>query len=107
MKRFIPVMVLALMLQGCIFVAGAAAGAAAIAVVYDHRTLENTLQDTQLANNISDRIRQVPALHQESHIEVTVFNHVVLLTGETPNTAWREQAETIAKSAPDVSRVYN
>jgi osmotically-inducible protein OsmY len=107
MKRFIPVIALTLMLQSCIFVVGAAAGAAAIAVVYDHRTLENTLQDTQLANNIADRIRQNPALHHDSHIEVTVFNRVVLLTGETPNTAWRDQAENIAKTAPDVSKVYN
>lgn len=107
MKRFIPIIALSMILQSCIFVAGAAAGAAAIAVVYDHRTLENTLQDTQLANNIADRIRQVPALHHDSHIEVTAFNGIVLLTGETPNAAWRDRAENIAKSTRDVTKVYN
>lgn len=107
MKRLLTIIGLTLTLQGCIFVAGAAAGAAAIAVVYDHRTISNTLQDTQISKKIYDRIKLVPALRDESHIDVTVFNRVVLLTGETPNPAWRQQAEEIAKSVPNVQRVYN
>ncbi|VVC76359.1 Osmotically-inducible protein Y [Aquicella siphonis] len=106
-KQILVILSLALSLQGCIFVAGAAAGAAAIAVVYDHRTIEKTLQDTDISNKIADRIRKVPALRNESHIEVTVFNKVVLLSGETPNPSWKQQAEDIAKSVPDVTRVYN
>lgn len=111
MKRFIKPLLaitsLSLTLQGCIFVAGAAAGAAAIAVVYDHRTLSNTLEDTKIANKIIDKIRGITNLRDNSHIEVTVFNHIVLLTGETPKPEWREQAEQIARSTPNVTRVYN
>ena len=107
MKKLIAIIALAFSLQGCIFVVGAAAGAAAVAIVYDHRTIENSLQDTKIANKISDKIRQIPPLRNESHIDVTVFNSIVLLTGETPNPAWRQQAEEIAKSVPDVERVYN
>ncbi len=98
---------LMLTLQGCIFVAGAAAGAAAIAVVYDHRTIQNSLEDTDLANKIVDKIRVVPNLRNQSHIEVTVFHHIVLLSGETPNAEWKQQAEEIAKTVPGVTRVYN
>lgn len=111
MKHFIKqtfvIASLALSLQGCFFVAGAAAGAAAIAVVYDHRTFENTLQDTDLSNKIAYRIRRVAALRDDSHIEVSVFHRMVLLTGETPNAEWRTQAEEIAKSVSGVDRVYN
>jgi osmotically-inducible protein OsmY len=107
MKRLLTLICLTFTLQGCIFVAGAAAGAAAIAVVYDHRTLSNALQDTQIGNRIADKIRAVPELRNDSHLNITVFNRVVLLTGETPNHAWRERAEEIAKSVPDVVRVYN
>lgn len=107
MKKLITILSLTLSLQGCIFVAGAAAGAAAIAVVYDHRTIQNSLQDTEIANKVADKIKAVPALRDDSHIEVTVFNRVVLLTGETPKPAWRQQAEEIAKTVPDVGRVYN
>ncbi|MCW5582713.1 MAG: hypothetical protein KIT56_02315 [Gammaproteobacteria bacterium] len=79
-KKALIIIGLTLALQGCIFVAGAAAGAAAIAIVYDHRTIQKVLEDTEVANKISDKIRKIPALRNESHIEVTVFNHIVLLT---------------------------
>jgi len=107
MKRIIAVISLALTLQGCIFVVGAAAGAAAVAVVYDHRTIENTLQDTQLATAIADKIKTRPHLRDESHIEVTAFNNVVLLSGETPNQNWRQEAEELARSAAGNAKVYN
>jgi osmotically-inducible protein OsmY len=106
-KKLITILGITCFLQGCIFVVGAAAGAAAIAIVYDHRPIENTLEDTKIANQTVDNIRTVPALRNESHIDVTVFNHIVLLTGETPKQEWREQAENIAKSTPSVTRVYN
>jgi osmotically-inducible protein OsmY len=105
--KILVILNLALTLQGCFFVAGAAAGAAAIAVVYDHRTINNILLDADIANKISDQIKKVPALRNESHIEVTVFNHVVLLTGETPSSAWKQQADEIAKAQAGVTRVYN
>jgi osmotically-inducible protein OsmY len=104
--RAFILLLIAFTLQSCFF-AGAAAGAAAIAVVYDHRTLNKMLNDADIANKISARIRQYPSLRNESHIEVTVFNRVVLLTGETPNPAWKQQAEEIAKSVSEVTRVYN
>ncbi len=106
-KQAITILSLSLALQGCIFVAGAAAGAAAIAVVYDHNTIKNTLEDTEISNKIAERFRKHPGLHNDSHIEIAVFHRIALLTGETPNPAWREQAEEIAKSVPDVVRVYN
>ncbi|HVE43804.1 MAG TPA: BON domain-containing protein [Gammaproteobacteria bacterium] len=104
--KYIVIGSLALSLQGC-FVVGAAAGAAAVALVYDHRAFENSLQDTDISNTIAAKIRRIPALRDESHINITVFNRIALLTGETPNPAWKQQAEEIAKSVPRVTRVYN
>ncbi|HLB42576.1 MAG TPA: BON domain-containing protein [Gammaproteobacteria bacterium] len=107
MKKLFTFLSLVLSLQSCIFVAGAAAGAAAIAIVYDHRTIQNAVQDTRIANAIVNKIRAIPELKNDSHIEVTVFNRIVLLTGETPNADWRQRAEEIATSTPAVTRVYN
>ncbi len=106
-KQLLTFFMLACTLQGCIFVAGAAAGAAAIAVVYDHRTISNSIEDTKIANKIFTSLRRLPNLYTNSHIEVTVFNRIVLLTGQTPNVEWRAQAEEIAKSVPEVTKVYN
>lgn len=94
-------------LQSCIFVAGACAGGAAIAVVYDHRNINTALDDMHIANKVLEKIRFNPYLYQDSHIEVSVFNHVVLLTGETPDQSWRQEAGDLAKSVPNVVRVYN
>ncbi|EKD55354.1 MAG: hypothetical protein ACD_60C00014G0028 [uncultured bacterium] len=107
MKKLIIVVSLFLSLQGCFFVAGAAAGAAAVAVVYDHRKLEKILKDQEITKQISDKIGSVPHLQENNHIEVTCFNRVVLLTGETTTAAERQQAEDIAKGVPDVVKVYN
>lgn len=107
LTRCLTIAGLTLSLQSCIFVAGAAAGAAAIAIVYDHRTFQNSLQDTQVSNKINHQISGVPALRNECNIDVTSFNRVVLLTGQCPSAEWKQEAEQIAQSTPNVSRVYN
>ena len=96
-KKLAVITVLSCSLQSC-FVVGAAAGAAAIAAVYDHRTIAATLQDNKIANSISDKINRVSVLRNDSHIEVTVFNDTVLLTGETPSAEGRDKAGEIARA---------
>lgn len=107
MKRIITALCLTLSLQGCAFVAGAAAGAAAIAVVYDQRTIQSTLKDTRQANKIADTLRKYKQMWAQSHIEVTVFDGVTLLTGQTPKREWRQLAGEVAKSSNNGTRVYN
>lgn len=107
MRSFILIFGLALSLQSCIFVVGAAAGAAGVAVVYDHRKIENILKDQQITKQLSDKIVANHALSEENHIEVTTFNQVVLLTGETNTPEQRQQVEDIARSNPDVKKIYN
>ncbi len=100
-------MTLTLPLNAC-FLVGAAAGAAGIAVVYDHRKVEAVLDDQRMANSVTNQIKSHPALDNDStHINVTCFNGVVLLTGETTSTSLREKAETLTRSIPNITRVYN
>jgi osmotically-inducible protein OsmY len=107
MRNLIIIISLTLSLQGCFFVAGAAAGAAGIAVVYDHRKLENILKDQQITKKISDQVLANHALSEDTHIDVTTFNQIVLLTGEVNTQEQRQQAEDIARSNPDVTKIYN
>lgn len=107
MKRIITLICLAFSLQSCFFAAGAAAGAAAIAMVYDHRAIKLTLEDTAISNKIINKLKLYKDMWSNSHIEVTTFNHIVLLTGQTPNPEWRDIAFNIAKSTPDVDKTYN
>lgn len=107
MRNLIIILSLTLSLQGCFFVAGAAAGAAGVAVVYDHRKLEKILKDQQITKDISDKIIANKTLREDTHIDVTTFNQIVLLTGEANTPEQRQQAEEIARSMPDVVKIYN
>lgn len=108
MRNIITIIALSLSLQSCILVVGAAAGAASMAAVYDHRKLEQVSQDQRIANYISNRIKTDPNLGQDTtHIDVTSFNRVVLLSGQTVSPSLRQQAEEIAHRTNDVTKVYN
>ncbi len=106
MRNLIIILSLALSLQGCIFVAGAAAGAAGAVAVYDHRKLEKIMLDQTITKNIYDKM-VANKLQEKNHIEVSCFNQIVLLTGETTTVEERQKAEEIARSTPDVTKVYN
>ncbi|MDA8561555.1 BON domain-containing protein [Gammaproteobacteria bacterium] len=107
MKQIISILIIAFILNGCIFVAGAAAGAAGIAVVYDHRKLEKVLLDEKTTKDISYKLRMIPEIKNNSHIEVSCFNQIVLLTGETKNIATKNQVEDIVRTFPKVKRIFN
>lgn len=107
MNKLITIIAIVLSLQGCIFVAGAAAGAAGVAVVYDHRKLEKILLDEKIAKNATNKLHLVANIKENSHIEVTCFNQVVLLTGEATNASVRQQADDIVRNVPEVKRIYN
>lgn len=105
--RILLTLSLTCLLQGCLLVASAAAGAAAVAMVYDHRAFQNGVEDTKLSNKIADAIHKLPSLRNECHIEVTSFNRIVLLTGQCPSAEWRQTAGDVTQSTPNVGRVYN
>lgn len=107
MKQVLALIAIVFSLQGCIFVAGAAAGAAGIAVVYDHRKIEAVVLDQNITKMVAANINKNPEQRESSHIEVTTFNRIVLLTGQTTSAALRKEAEDIARSTADVQRVYN
>lgn len=107
MKKLFILIGLTFSLQGCIFVVGAAAGAAGIAVVYDHRKVEQTLKDQNLANTANREIKSVSALRNDSHVEATAFNQILLLTGQTPTAALRQRAENQVKNISGIKRIYN
>jgi len=107
MRNLFLLLTITLSLQGCFFAVGAAAGAAGIAAVYDHRKLEQIAQDQKIADRIYKKIKADIQLDENSHINVACFNQVVLLTGEALTPALRQQAENLAHSVPDITRVYN
>jgi len=91
------------LLGGCIVAAGGAA-ATGVLVAEDRRTVGTITEDQGIelktSSRLDDRLRS-------AHINVTSYNRMVLLSGEVPNAAAREDAERITRGVENVRGVYN
>jgi osmotically-inducible protein OsmY len=95
---------LAATLQGCVLaVAGAAGGSALVAT--DRRTLGAQTEDREIQVKALSQINQ--ALGDPSHVNVTVFNRRVLLTGEVPDEASKQKAESVVRGLNNVNTIVN
>ncbi len=96
-----------LLLQGCVAAVGAGAATGAAAVAYDRRTTGTLIDDQFIELKALDAIRADSELWEQSHIGVTSFNNIVLLTGEAPSDELRLRAERRVAPIPKVRRVHN
>ncbi|GLU34023.1 BON domain-containing protein [Trinickia caryophylli] len=91
-------------LQGCVLLAAGAAGGGAL-MATDRRTLGTQTEDREIqVKGYSQIANEFP---ESAHVDVTVFNRRVLLTGEVPDEAARQRAEAIVKGLPNVDAVIN
>ena len=96
---------LATTLAGCapLIVAGAAAGTALM--VTDRRTSGAQIDDEAIELRSASRLRE--AFGDRAHISVTSYNRQVLLTGEVPTDAMKQQAEQIVARVDNVRGIVN
>ena len=97
------------LLMGGLLVSCAAAvvvGAAGSMGVYDRRSISTIERDARIFYVVHKAIVTDRRFY-DSRILVSSFNHVVLLVGQTPVASLRVVAEKIARSGPNVRRVYN
>jgi len=93
-------------LGGCgVVLVGGVTAAAVIA--QDRRTTGTIVDDQGIEIRASSALQEDEELTDKSHINVTSFNRVVLITGETPTEQMRSQAEQIVGGVDQVERVYN
>jgi osmotically-inducible protein OsmY len=91
-------------LQGCfLLVAGAAGGGALVAT--DRRTLGAQTEDREIQVKSLKQISDT--LPDTAHVNVTVFNRRVLLTGEVPDDASKQKAEQIVRQLNNVNSIVN
>ena len=92
------------LLQGCAAIAvGGIAGT--VVMSEDRRTVGTITEDTAIELKASSRIGQ--KLKEGVHLNAFSFNRMLLLTGEMPDAAAREEAERIARGIENVRGVYN
>lgn len=110
MKRVMTLIILASLalgvLQGCAtaVVGGAATGAS---VIHDRRSAGTILDDKTIAIKIMNELMNHPELREHSSLSASSFNHLVLLTGQAENAAYRSQFGQIAAATPMVKRTVN
>ena len=92
-------------LQGCAAALVGVAGSAAYMAIEDRRSSSTQIDDKELELRAASRIEQ--RLGGKAHVNVTAFNHAVLLTGEVPDEAARAEIEQIVKELPSVRVVTN
>lgn len=107
MKSWLFIAAILALLPGCapVIVGGAAAGA--VAVADDRRTTGTIVDDEGIELKIGKAIADEAKLREETHINVTSFNGLVLLSGEVATAAQQDQAERLARAVPKVRRVAN
>jgi osmotically-inducible protein OsmY len=109
MKSFFFAVILAATasLSGCapVLIAGGVTTGAMVAT--DRRSTGTIVDDEGIELQARKALDDDPQLRNETHISVTSFNFVVLLTGQAPTEELRRRAESIVRSIPGVRLVYN
>lgn len=100
----IALLLISTQLSGCFpaVVGGAAAGGAMAA---DRRTSGIYVEDENIELKTLKRLSQY--MDKASHINVTSYNRIVLLTGEVPNDGQLAQAETLTREVSNVRNIHN
>lgn len=108
MSRYALVLIIltSVLSSGCmgIVVGGAATGAA---VVHDRRPSGTVINDHGLKWRVDQALYKDNDLRESSHINTTVYNQVILLTGEVPTEDLKIRANALASTESSNSKVFN
>jgi len=103
----IPALIIATtLLQGC---AGAVIGGAAtgVTVASDRRTVGTFVDDEIIEVKATKKLFSDQEIFDNTHINVTSYNNIVLLSGEAPTDALKAKAYNIISPIPKVRKVHN
>jgi len=92
------------LLPGCPAIIGAGA-LGAFSALEDRRTTGTQIEDQGIESRAATRIAD--RFPEQAHVNVTVFNRAVLLTGEAWDEATRDEIGRIAAAVPNVRTVTN
>ncbi len=92
---------------GCAAIVLGGGVAATASYAHDRRTAGAIVEDQTIKTKISTAIGKDKSLINDSHINVTSYNAIVLLSGEVPNETLRTRAGEIARSTDKTRRIHN
>lgn len=107
-KLFLTTIIAAqtVLLGGCVAAVGAGAVTGA-AAAYDRRTTGTFVDDGLIEMKAVGALQKDEEVWNYSHINVTSYNNIVLLTGESPSEALRQRAAQTVANLQKVRKVHN
>jgi osmotically-inducible protein OsmY len=93
------------LLQGCGLALLGAGGAMAYTTIEDRRSTGTQLDDEAIGRRASVLIEE--RFGSKVHVNITVYNRAVLLTGEVPDDAIRTEVERVVLAVPNVRGATN
>jgi osmotically-inducible protein OsmY len=93
------------LLQGCGLAVLGAGGAMAYTTIEDRRSTGTQLDDEAIGRRVSVRIEE--RFGNQVHVNITVYNRAVLLTGEVPDEAILTEVARIVLAVPNVRGATN
>ncbi|NOQ81718.1 MAG: BON domain-containing protein [Methylophaga sp.] len=105
--KFALLLVISLtLLQGCAtaVVTGGATGAS---LIHDRRSTGSVIDDQGIEFKASYALFSNKEIYDQSHINVTSYNGIVLITGETPTEDLKRQVTNEVKAIQRVRRIHN
>ena len=102
----LSVLLIISLLQGCAgaVVGGAAAGAS---MAHDRRSVGTFVDDEIIELKATEILISDKELFDQTHINVTAYNNIILLSGEAPSDALRSKAFSLIAAIPKVRKVHN
>ena len=97
-----------LLLSGCTaVVVGAGAAGTTATLAHDRRTTGTFIEDQAIELKAIKSFFSDKEINDSSHINVTSYNTVVLITGETPSEDIKNRIVNIVRDIPKVTHVYD
>jgi osmotically-inducible protein OsmY len=94
-------------LTGCVPVVVVAGATAGSAIIYDNRSFKQMNIDSHLTSEAKIQLDSNTTLKNNAHINVAVYNSVLLLTGEAPTPELRDEAYNLISAIPGIKHIYN
>jgi osmotically-inducible protein OsmY len=94
------------LLQGCV-TAVATGAATGVSVAYDRRTTGSVIEDQGIEFKAAHALFMNKEIYDQSHINVTSYDGVVLITGETPTEDLKQKVTAEVQKISKVRRIHN
>ena len=105
-KFALIVLITLILLQGCAtaIITGAATG---VTLVHDRRTTGAVIDDQGVEFKAALAIFNNKDIYEQSHINVTSYNGIILITGETLTEQLKQQVYDLVRVIPKVRTIHN